>query len=237
MNKISSAVWITGASSGIGKALAAEFAARKDIVAGSSRSPELLSQIEEELNSAGKYFYGFPADISDLKTVNDTYEKISSRFEINCLINNAGITSFKIAENDSPDEIKKIIEVNLLGSIYAVKSVLPQMMEKKQGTIINILSVVTKKIFNGSSAYSASKAGLKAYSDVLREEVRKYNIRIINIVPGATRTSIWPDSSLEKYSERMMSPDDLAKLVYSLYSQKSNLVPEEIVIRPMKGDL
>lgn len=237
MEKNGKAIWITGASSGLGKAIASEFAEHKEVILGSSRSEESLKKIASELKKGGGFFAPFPMDIADLSRVNDTFKKISADYSVECLVNNAGITSFDSAENNSAEEIKKIIEVNLLGSIYAIKSVLPSMMKRKRGTIINILSVVTKKIFPGSSAYSASKSGLKAYTDVLREEMRKYNIRIINIVPGATKTPIWPNSALEKYSDRMMSPADVAKLVYELYSQKPNIVPEEIVIRPIKGDL
>jgi short-subunit dehydrogenase len=111
------------------------------------------------------------------------------------------------------------------------------MIEQKQGTIINILSVAAETVLTKSSIYAASKAGLQAYTKVLREELRENNIRIINVLPGATRTPIWPNSALEKYGERMMSPAELAKFIYQVYSINSNLVPEEITIRPIKGDL
>jgi short-subunit dehydrogenase len=111
------------------------------------------------------------------------------------------------------------------------------MIEKNNGIIINILSVVTKKIFLGSSAYSASKNGLLAYTNVVREELRKNNIRIINVLPGATKTSIWPNHVLEKHSHRMMTPEEIARIIFSLYQNKANMVVEEIVLRPVQGDL
>ena len=111
------------------------------------------------------------------------------------------------------------------------------MIKKKKGTIINILSVASKKIFTQSSVYSASKAGLEMYMNILREEVRKYNIRIINIFPGATKTAIWPDEMLEQFGKRMMLPEDIAALIFSLYNSNNSVVPEEIVLRPIKGDL
>ena len=111
------------------------------------------------------------------------------------------------------------------------------MINNKSGVIINILSVVNKKIFTNSSIYAASKAGLEAFSKVLREELRESNIKIINIFPGATTTEIWPDSALEKFSDKMMSPDKLADFIFNLYQNSDNLSPEEIVVRPITGDL
>mgnify|MGYP001295996459 CR=1 FL=1 len=237
MDKLKNAVWITGASSGIGKELVLEFARNDELVIASSRRVNLIENYKKELDGKESNVIPVKLDITNLKSIEDFYKDYSKDFFIAALINNAGVTSFKSAQEDSLEEIKEIIEVNLLGAIYSIKKVLPKMIEMNYGTIINILSVVTQKVFLGSSAYSASKAGLLAYTNSLREEIRKNNIRIINIIPGATKTPIWNSSVLEKHSHRMMSPEDLAKLVYYVYSIKSNLVTEEIVIRPLEGDL
>jgi short-subunit dehydrogenase len=111
------------------------------------------------------------------------------------------------------------------------------MIENKSGTIINILSVAAKKIFTNSSIYAASKAGLELFSKVLREEVRELNIRIINIYPGATSTEIWPENAIDKFSDKMMSPEKLANFIYDIYANTSDLSPEEVVVRPITGDL
>ena len=229
--------WITGASSGIGRSITLEFTANENLVAASARSEETLERMKKEIEKEGKNIEIFPLDIKDSGSVAKTFKTISSDYQVECLINNAGATSFKLAQENNFDEIKEIIDTNLLGAIYAVKNVLPHMIENKRGTIINILSVAADTVFTKSSAYAASKAGLQAYSKVLREEVREHNIKVINILPGATRTPIWPNDALEKYGDRMMSPMELAKLVYYINSIKSNLVAEEITIRPIKGDL
>jgi len=231
------AVWITGASSGIGKALACKFAKNGIFVLGTARRNDLLDEIKNELGEFSTFFMCHQLDISDFSLVSEFHKKISTEYQIECLINNAGTTSFKNAIENSIQEIEDIIQVNLLGSIYAIKTVLPEMLERKSGTIINILSVVTQKIFTSSSAYSASKSGLHAYTKVLREEVRDKNIRVINVSPGATATSIWPEGVLQKYSERMMNAEAIAEMIYHVYSEKSNLVSEELVLRPLKGDL
>jgi len=237
MTTSNSIVWITGASSGIGKAIATEFAMSKKLIAASARSNDTLKRLKKEITGDKGELEIFPLDVTDYEQVQSTVEKISDEYKINCLINNAGATTFKLANENSIDEIKEVLDTNLYGAIYAIKSVLPQMIEQKQGTIINILSVAAEKVLTKSSIYAASKAGLLAYTNVLREELREHNIRIINVLPGATRTPIWPNSALEKYGERMMSPTELAKLIYHVYSINSNLVPEEITIRPIKGDL
>ncbi|MEN8194453.1 MAG: SDR family oxidoreductase [Bacteroidota bacterium] len=235
MKEKKTAVWITGASSGIGKAIALEFINHEVNVVASSRKIDSLKKSKDEFNN--EYFHYFPLDISIPDDVKANAKKIFNNFNICCLINNAGITSFSEASKDSDKIVDKIIRTNLLGSISTIQSVLPHYKKKGAGLIINILSVAVRKTFENSSAYSASKAGLLAYANVLREELRSDNIKVVNILPGATRTPIWPADSLAKNANRMMSPRDIAKLIYEIYKLKSNMVPEEIVLRPLEGDL
>jgi len=229
------AIWITGASSGIGKALAIKFAENDFNIIGSARRVEQIEKLSLELPK-GKIF-PVKNDVSKFEDVETAYKKLQNDFEIDCLINNAGVTAFKSFVETSVDEIQKIVNVNLLGAIYTAKVVLPEMIERKKGTIINILSVAADKIFTNSSVYSASKAGLEMFGKVLREEVRDYNIRIINIFPGATSTEIWPGAALERFSSQMMKPEKLSELIYQIYNTDFSLSPEEITIRPIGGDL
>lgn len=237
MPDLKSVVWITGASSGIGKQLALEFARNGLLVLATSRRIVNNESFKKDIGGNAENIIPYQLDVSSLTDITQLFNSINEKYFVSTLINNAGLTSFNSAEKDSVQEIKSIIETNLLGSIYAIKSVLNGMIANNSGTIINILSVVTQKIFSGSTAYSASKSGLMAYTKALREEVRKNNIRVINISPGATKTPIWSGGALEKYSHRMMSPEDIAKFVYQVYSIKSNMVVEDITIRPIQGDI
>ena len=232
-----SGIWITGASSGIGKAAAKEFAAVGCNVFISARRITELERLKDELGKLGERVFIYPCNVASPTNVDQTVKKISSEYKLDCLVNNAGITSFKFAEDNSTNEINDIIGTNLLGSIYTIKSVLPVFKENSRGTIINILSVVVKKVFTKSSVYAASKMGLLGFSDSLREEVRKYNIRVINVIPGATETSMWSQEVRKKYSERMLQPETIARTLVSAYLQKDKLVTEEIVVRPQEGDL
>ena len=230
-------IWITGGGSGIGRAITERFVSEGISVAVSSRSEELLLRLQIELKDEKGSVDVVPMDITDAEQVIKAYEKIIKSFNIKCLINNAGITSFSKAVDTELPKVERIISTNLIGAIYVTQTVLPSMIEQGSGTIININSVAAKKIFPNSSVYSASKSGLLSYSNVLREEVRDKNIRVINLLPGATKTPIWPNEILEKQSEKMMSPNDIASLIYSLYADESNMVVEEIILRPVTGDL
>lgn len=229
-------IFITGASSGIGKEISLKFLSNGYNVVAAARRIELLERIKNEVENRGNY-HPYELDLSDFDEAKNIFEKIAKENEIDTLINNAGITTFTSASEDSVEKIKNIIDINLIGSILAIKSVLPKMMNKNSGTIINILSVVTEKVFTKSSAYSASKSGLLAYANVLREEVREKNIKVINIIPGATKTPIWHPRAIEKNSERMISPKEMADVIYDMHSLEGIMVPEQLTLRPIQGDL
>ena len=237
MSDQKSGIWITGASSGIGKAAASEFARTGCRVFVSARRATELERFNKELNKDKIELDIFPCNVASSANVEQTVKKILAIHKIDCLINNAGITSFKLAEENSINEIDDIINTNLLGSIYTIKSVLPGMIEQGGGTIINILSSTTKKVFTHSSVYAASKNGLMAYANVLREEVRKYKVKVINIIPGTTETPMWSQEIRKENSERMMSTENIARLLVWVYLQKENMISEEIFVRPIEGDL
>ncbi len=230
-------IWITGASSGIGKATASKFHNSGYNIIISSRQKKKLENFAKEMGNNSSKIHIFPCDFSISAEIDSISNNIFSKFKIDCLVNNAGITSFKTAEQTTFVEIKNIIDTNLLGAIFTIKSVLPQMIKNGGGTIINILSVVTHKIFTNSSIYSASKMGLLGFSNSLREEVRKHNIRVINISPGATDTSMWTERVRSKKSQLMIRPEEVADVILWAYEQNEKLVTEEILIRPISGDL
>ena len=237
MVKNKNGIWITGASSGIGRDAAKEFAKIGCKVFVSARRSTELERLNKELQKEKLSVDIYPCNVASSANVDQTVKKITSENQIDCLVNSAGITSFKLAEENSINEIDDIINTNLLGAIYAIKNVLPHLIENGGGTIININSIITQKFFTNSSAYAASKMGLLGYSKVLREEVRKYNIRVIDIIPGTTETPMWSVNIRKEHSGRMMSSEDIARIIVWAYLQKNNIVSEEIVLRPIEGDL
>lgn len=238
MNQNQNNIWITGASSGIGKAAAVEFAKTGCNVFVSARRVVELERLKKELQTEKLDCHIHPCNVASRQNVEQVAKAIlSTGKKIDCLINNAGVTSFKKATENSINEIEEIIHTNLLGAIYAIKSVIPSMIARGDGVIINILSVVTHKVFSGSSAYTASKLGLLGYTNSLREELREHNIRVVNIIPGATDTPMWSQDLRKKFNERMMPAEAIARTIVRTYFERDNLVAEEIVLRPVQGDL
>jgi short-subunit dehydrogenase len=230
-------VWVLGAGSGIGRAAAAEFANVGARVVVSARRANELERFKRELGDRGEFVETAPCNVASRKNVEQTAKKFFGEEGLDCLVNAAGVTAFKTIEKTSVPEIEEILTVNLFGAIYAIKAALPLMIDRGGGTIVNILSVAAKKILVQSGAYSASKAGLHAFSKVLREETRKQNIRVVDILPGATDTPIWSDDMRERYADRMMRPEDVARVIVGAFLQKGNMVTEEITLRPEQGDL
>lgn len=230
-------IWVIGASRGIGKSIAEELLRENHRVAVSARSREGLDALSVKAEDAEAVFR-IPLDVSSFPQVETATRHIIDRFgSIDVLVNNAGVTRFKSVADTSVDEFNEIIDINLKGVVHGIKSVLPYMIENKKGWIINTISVTVNKVFTNSGAYAASKAGVLALTNVLREEVREHGIRVSAIIPGATKTDMWPAGVLKKYGDRMMQPDDVGKIVASVLRSPENVLVEEITVRPLLGDL
>ncbi len=231
-------IWVTGASRGIGFEIAKQFSFIGCIVCLSSRNLKRLKIVSNEIIKLGGQVHVFPLDVTIPKNIPSVVNKIEKQVgKIDVLINNAGITVFKTFNNTTLNEFRKIIETNLIGPIECIKAVLPQMIQKKNGWIINIVSDAAIKSIKGSSAYTASKSGLLALSNVLREEVRQFNIKVVNVLPGATSTEIWPQKVRRKYEHRMMKTKSVAEAILSIYQMPNDAVIDEMIIRPVQGDL
>jgi len=236
MNKI--VVWITGASTGIGREIAKRFAKEGICVIVSGRRKSRLVSLVSELKFAGGEAAAIVCDVSSERSVQNTVKKINEKYgKISLLVNNAGVTIFKSFIDTKIPEFDNVIDTNLRGSFICMKTVLPQMLKLKRGHIINILSVSAITAFEKSSVYAASKAALLAMANCMRLELRKDNIKITNILPGATETPMWDSKTRQKNHNRMMSPESVAEIVYYAYSQPKNLLIEDIILRPQKGDL
>jgi 3-oxoacyl-[acyl-carrier protein] reductase len=232
-------VWITGANRGIGAALARKLTKTGATLILSSSSTESMRKIMPEFVEYPKVFF-MPFDLRSEDEAKRMYEKINITLEkVDILINNAGYGKFANFTDLSSEEMNNMIDTNFKGLYYMTKLVLPDMIKEKNGIIINILSVVLKKIFTGSSIYAASKAAVLAMDRSLREEVRKDGIKIVDIFPGATETDIWTDKQREKFGQRMMQPEDVADGIIKVIDLAMNkrLMIEEIVLRPQGGDL
>ena len=234
-NKI---IWVTGASTGIGKAIVEKFSTEGCTVVITARSKSRLDDIVKEIRLTGREAMAYVCDVSSERSVIHTAKKIQEKYgTIDVLINNAGSTVFKSFLDTETKDYDNVIDTNLKGPFLCMKAVLPQMIRKKTGSIINILSVAANTTFENSSVYSASKAGMQAMASCIRKEVRKHNIKICNIYPGAVETDMWDIKARQQFRNRMMTPADVGEITFDVYNKPERLMIEDLVVRPVKGDI
>ena len=231
-------IWITGASTGIGREIAMEFSKAGNIIVATARRKSRLVNLVSEIKFAGREASAFVCNVASERSVQITAKRIREKYgKIDCLVNNAGVTVFKSFTDTKVYEFDYVMETNLRGAFLCMKNVLPQMIKNKKGHIINIISVAANTVYEYSSEYSASKAGLLALTNSIRKETRRYNIKISNILPGAVETAMWDSKTRAKYKNRMLSPSDVAKIVLQVFEQPKKVLVEDIIIRPIKGDI
>jgi len=208
---------ITGAGKGIGKAIAIALAKEGVNVALLARTQSDLDKLAKELAGYNVKISTVTADVSNIESVNNAVAKVQSDLGfIDILINNAGIGKFAKFLEMEPESWEEIIKINLLGPYYVTRSVVPEMIEKQTGDIINISSSSALNPAAVTSAYSASKAGLIALSTSLMQEMRKHNIRVTSLTPSTTATDMAIELKLtDGNPDRVMQPEDLAELIVS----------------------
>ncbi len=192
MNFTDKNIWITGASSGIGKALAIELSKYNPTLILSSRNNEELLKTKEICEQNGAKCFIQLLDLSKVNEIPTIAETIINKFKtIDILINNGGISQRSLTEETSIKIDRKIMEINFFGNIALTKAVLPNMIKNKSGQIVTVSSIVGKFGFPLRSAYSASKHALHGFYESLRAEVeKKYNIKVNIIIPGRINTNI-----------------------------------------------
>jgi 3-oxoacyl-[acyl-carrier protein] reductase len=206
---------ITGAGKGIGKAIAIALANEGVNVGLIARTEKDLQELANELKSTGVKISFSVADVSNMNAVNNAVQKIADELgNIDILVNNAGTGTFGKFLELQPTEWENQIKVNLFGTYYVTREVLPQMIERKTGDIINIASTAGLKGTAGTSAYSASKFGVMGLTESLMQEVRKHNIRVTALTPSTVVTELAKQANLINNNEdRMIHPEDIAELI------------------------
>ena len=239
MNEVKApVVWVSGGSRGIGAAVALAFARIGAAVAVSGRQAPQLKRVVEQIVQEGGAAYSVVCDVRSESSVAKAHAKICDTLGVvDVLVNNAGVTYFTSFESTTSGQFDNVIATNLRGTFLCTQQVLPGMLAKRRGHIINIVSVAATTPFQDSSAYAASKAGVLAMSRGLRIEVRKRGVRVVDILPGAVDTDIWPEGARKKHGEKMMKPEDVADAIVSVYCQPEGITTDEIVLRPPDGDL
>jgi short-subunit dehydrogenase len=229
---------ITGASKGIGKAIAEKFAAN-------GYSLFLCARTESELaataNSIAQKFPGITVEytICDVSKKNELKAfadwVLNKAKNVDVLINNAGSFVPGQVHEEEDGTIEYLMETNLYSAYYLSRYLLPSMMDKKSGHIFNICSIAALKAYKYGGSYSITKYAMTGLSVNLRDEMREYGVKVTAVYPGAAYTASWEGSGIP--AERMMTANDIAEMIYTSSSLSPQACVEEIVIRPQLGDL
>jgi len=230
-------VVITGASKGIGKAIAEIFAAYGHHLFICSRGEVALYKTLEELITQ------YPAAIIKAKPFDLSRREEAKAFGAWCLeygvpdvlVNNAGLFEPGSVHNEPEGTLESQLAVNLHSAYHVTRAVLPWMMEKRSGHIFNMCSIASLDAYANGGAYSISKFALYGFSKNLREEMKPYNIKVTAVHPGAVMTDSWGD--FDNSQQRIMEAADIAKLVYAASQLSPQACVEDIVVRPQLGDL
>ncbi|MFF2445589.1 3-ketoacyl-ACP reductase [Neobacillus sp. NPDC058068] len=210
--------FVTGAGRGIGKAIAIALANEGINVGLLARTEAALKEVASEVEGLGVKVAYAAVDISSLEKVDQAIEKLTNALgSADILINNAGIGKFATLLEMDPEEWKKIIDVNIMGTYYVTRAVLPKLIEKNGGDIINISSTNGLNGAATSSAYSASKFGVIGLTESLAQEVRRNNIRVTALTPSTVATELAAKTNLiaENDDEKYMQPEDIAEFIVS----------------------
>jgi NADP-dependent 3-hydroxy acid dehydrogenase YdfG len=234
---------VTGASSGIGAATAKRLAAAGATVALAGRREDRLDQLATELSADGGKAVAIRTDVTKEDEARALIERAHSELgRLDALVNNAGVMLLGPVEGADTEEWRRMVEVNLLGLFYCTHAALPVMREQGGGDIVNISSVAGRIARLGVGVYNATKFGVVAFSEALRQEALHSNIRVSVIEPGIVATELQQHSThpmavaaieqMQKDTKAPLQADDIAEAIFYVLSQPPHVNIGEMLIRP-----
>ncbi|MBA2498300.1 MAG: SDR family oxidoreductase [Chitinophagaceae bacterium] len=231
---------ITGASKGLGKSIAEQFAGDKQghNILICARNESALNKTFKELQSRypRSSIKLLACDVSKRAELLRLVKWIHSEIDyVDILINNAGQFVPGGVHNEADGALEQMIEVNLYSAYNLTRMLLPGMMQRKKGHIFNMCSIAALKAYENGGAYSISKFALLGFSKNLREEMKPHFIKVTAVLPGAAYTDSWAGAGINP--ERIMEAADIARMVYTAAFLSPQACVEEIIMRPVLGDL
>ncbi|MBX2818210.1 MAG: SDR family oxidoreductase [Rhodothermaceae bacterium] len=232
-----SIIVITGASQGIGRALAEAFSKEhKSQIVLVSRNKDKLDEVASVCNQNGAETLVLPCDVTQMSDVAVMGEEVKSQWGVpDVLINNAGLFQPGSLLEMDVMSFQQQLDVNLSSAFFVTKAFLADMVERGSGSIFYMASVASIRAYAGGAAYCAAKHGLLGLARCVREETKDNGIRVTALLPGATFTPSWDGVDLPE--ERFMPASDIAQAVLDIHHMTDRTVVEEIVLRPQRGDL
>jgi NAD(P)-dependent dehydrogenase (short-subunit alcohol dehydrogenase family) len=228
---------VTGASQGIGQAIAEAFAERDEArVALVARTQEKLNAVAETCRKRGGNALVIPTDVTDEAAVRNMAETVQAEWGTpDVLVNNAGLFTYAPLDELTLDGFREQIDVNLTGSFAVTQAFLPSMREQGDGHLFYMGSVASITAYPGNAGYCAAKHGVRGLARVVREETKDEGLRVTTVIPGATYTPTWDGVDLPE--DRFMPPEDIAQSVVDAYHLSDRTVMEELLLRPQEGDV
>ena len=235
---------ITGAGKGIGKSIALDFAKAavnnnnfEPLLILASRTASDLESVAIECRCYGAETDIIPTDIADMTEVDQLVTTTMERYgTIDCLVNNAGVGRFKALGEMTEEDYDYTMATNLKGTFFLTQKVFAVMEKKRSGHIFFITSIAAETAFKSSSLYSMSKFGQKGLVETMRLYAKTCNVKITNVMPGAVYTPMWGEVP-DTVKNLMMMPEDISGPVVNAYLTTQQTSIEELVIRPVFGDI
>jgi 3-oxoacyl-[acyl-carrier protein] reductase len=222
---------ITGASRGIGLAIAASLAGMGARLSLCARDPKRLEQAASELRRGGANVLAVPADVRNTSEITSLVRKTEESLgPVEILVNNAGIGYFAPIQEASEANWDAVLDTNLKAVFLLTKAVAPGMIARRGGHIVNIASLAGKNSFTGGGIYCASKWGLLGLTQCMAEDLRPFGIRVSAVCPGSVATDFSPHTGRD--TSKMLQPEDVAHAVESILTQAPQSFISEVVLRP-----
>ncbi|PQJ35616.1 oxidoreductase [Salinibacter sp. 10B] len=230
-------VVVTGASQGIGQAIAEAFAKRDEAkVALVARTKSKLEAVATNCRAHGGDAMVLPTDVTDEDAVAEMADMVQAEWGTpNVLMNNAGLFTYAPLDELTLDGFREQLDVNLTGTFAVTEAFLPDMRSRGEGHLFYMGSVASVQAYPGNAGYCAAKHGVRGLARVVREETKDEGLRVTTVLPGATYTPTWDGVDLPK--ERFMPPEDVAQSVVDAYHLSDRTVLEELILRPQEGDV
>jgi NADP-dependent 3-hydroxy acid dehydrogenase YdfG len=229
---------VTGAGRGIGRAIAERFASEAADLVLASRTARDLDAVAKEVERVGVRAHVVPTDVTDDAAVERLVERAVDAFgRIDILVTAAGAASFGPVAEATARDWDAMLAVNLRAVMTCCRAVLPPMLARRSGTIINVASIAASRPIPGAAAYTATKAGVVGWSRVLAEELRAGGVRVGVLVPGAVDTPLWDSIPGGPDRARMLRPEDVARAAALIASLPPGATMEEVTLLPAGGIL
>jgi 3-oxoacyl-[acyl-carrier protein] reductase len=226
--------FVTGATEGIGLAIARSLGRAGWQVGFCARNAQKVAAVQQELEDAGIAALGVPADVGVEADVARAVQAVAERLgPIETLVNNAGVLIAKPFAELTLEEFDRTMTTNVRSLFLVTRAVLPGMRERRRGDIVNIASLAGRNGFVGGTAYTASKHAVLGFSRSLMLETRKEGIRVIAVCPGSVATAMLTDQPMMKADhERILRPEDVAATVLAALLLPERALVSELDVRP-----